>query len=115
MKKELSTSVAMIQDTMERDCGHEVSYWKAWMAKQKILERLLGTYEESFQNLPKTLLAIKDSNPGTTITRDHKMIDGNKATFRRAFWAFNALINRFQYCCPLISIDNTHLYGKYKA
>jgi hypothetical protein len=36
------------------------------------------------------LLVIKYSNPGTIITWDHKMVDGNKAIFRRAFWAFGA-------------------------
>jgi len=58
----------MIQGTVERDYKHEVSYWKTWMAKQKIVKRSCGTHEESFQNLPKTLLAIRDSNPGTIVT-----------------------------------------------
>jgi len=38
------------------------------MAKQKILERLFDTLGESFQNLPKMLLAIKYSNLGTIVT-----------------------------------------------
>jgi hypothetical protein len=61
------------------------------------------------------LLAIRDSNLGTIVIRDHKIVDGDKATFGRAFWAFNALINGFQYCHPLISIDDTHLYSQYKV
>jgi hypothetical protein len=65
------------------------------------LERLLGT--------------LKESNSGTFITLDHKIVDGNKAIFGRAFWVFGVSINGFQYYCPLISINNTHLYGKYKA
>jgi hypothetical protein len=40
------------------------------------------------------------------------MVDGNKTTFERDFWAFTVLIDGFQYCHPLISIDNTHLYCK---
>lgn len=81
-------------------------YWRDYLAHTK---SHFKTY--------LTLLAIKDSNPGIIITRDHKMVDGNKATFGRAFWAFSDLINGFQYYCPLISIDNTYtyLYGKYKA
>ena len=46
---------------------------------------------------------------------DHKMIDGDKATFWRVFWAFGTSIDVFQYCHHLISIDDTHLYGKYEA
>ena len=43
------------------------------------------------------------------------MVDSNKATFGRAFWAFGASINRFKYCHSLININDTHLYSKYKA
>jgi hypothetical protein len=43
------------------------------------------------------------------------MVDGNKTTFERAFWAFTASIDGFQYCRPPISIGDIHLYGKYKV
>ena len=43
------------------------------------------------------------------------MVSNNKIIFGRAFWAFSASINGFQYYHPLISIDGTHFYGKYKA
>jgi hypothetical protein len=33
MKMELSMSIAMIQGIVKRDYKHEVSYWKAWIAK----------------------------------------------------------------------------------
>jgi hypothetical protein len=86
LKRKLCTSVAAIQGTVERSYGYGFFYYKAWMTKHKILERLFGTYEKSFQNLPRTLLAIRDSNPGIIITWDHKMVDDNKAIFERAFW-----------------------------
>ena len=65
--------------------------------------------------LPRLLLAIRDSNPGTVVQWDHKMVDGDKALFERVFQTFGASTDEFQYCRPLISIDDTHLYGKYKA
>ena len=34
---------------------------------------------------------------------------------RYVYWAFAPCIAAFQYCRPLISIDGTHLYGKYKG
>jgi hypothetical protein len=46
--REQSKNGAMIQGTVERDYGHEVSCWKTWMTKQKILEQLFDTYGESF-------------------------------------------------------------------
>jgi hypothetical protein len=93
-KRELSTSVATIQGTVERDYEHKVSYWKVWIVKQKILEQLFGTHEESFQNLSRILLAIRYSNLGTIVTLDHKIVVGNNAIFRRAFRAFSASIDR---------------------
>ena len=41
------------------------------------------------------------------------MVDGNKITFSRAFWAFGVSIDGSQYC-RLINIDSTHFYGRYK-
>ncbi|KAG9446692.1 hypothetical protein H6P81_012820 [Aristolochia fimbriata] len=34
---------------------------------------------------------------------------------QRVFWAFGPAIHGFQFCRPFISVDGTHLYGKYKG
>ena len=31
------------------------------------------------------------------------------------FWSFSPCISGFKYCKPIISIDETHLYGKYQG
>ena len=38
----------------------------------------------------------------------------NIRTFQRVFWAFKPCIEGFNHCKPLIAIDGTHLYGKYR-
>ena len=35
--------------------------------------------------------------------------------FNSAFWAFGPCIRGFRHCRPVISIDATYLYGKYKG
>ena len=35
--------------------------------------------------------------------------------FNRIFWAFRPCIKGFPHCRPLISIDGTYLYGKYRG
>ena len=35
--------------------------------------------------------------------------------FKYVFWVFAPSIVGFTYCRPVISIDGTHLYGKYKG
>ena len=61
VKQDINISVVSIQSVIDRNFYHKVSYWKAWVAKLKILERFFGTHDESFQMLPRLLLAIKDS------------------------------------------------------
>ena len=73
-------------------------------------------WKESYQKLQKLLLAYKDSDLGTqvpyqSINRD---IPGT-IIFKYVFWAFAPSIARFAHCRPIISIDGTHLYGKYKG
>ena len=36
-------------------------------------------------------------------------------SLRYVFWAFTPCIDRFKHCKPVISIDWTHLYGKYRG
>ena len=39
----------------------------------------------------------------------------NTEIFQRVFWSFKPSIEGFEHCCPLLSIDGTHLYRKYKG
>ena len=39
----------------------------------------------------------------------------NIEIFQRVFWSFDPSIEVFEHCHPLLSIDGTHLYGKYKG
>ena len=39
----------------------------------------------------------------------------NTEIFQRVFWSFKPSIEGFEHCRPLISIDGTHLYKKYKG
>ena len=62
------------------------------------------------------LLAYLDQDSGTqynyhTIPRPYEGI----VLLRYVYWAFAPCIAVFQYCRLVISIDETHLYGKYKG
>ncbi|XP_025681336.1 uncharacterized protein [Arachis hypogaea] len=56
--------------------NYTVSYRKAWLAKQKAVEKIFGGWEASYEALP--------------------------------IWAF-------RHCKPIVQVDGTHLYGKYKG
>ncbi|XP_021749052.1 uncharacterized protein LOC110714810 [Chenopodium quinoa] len=64
--------------------------------------------------------ALQESNPGTVVLWKYKAIAegvyySNMEVFERVFWAFKPSIDGFKHCMPLLSIDETHLYGKYKG
>ncbi|KAK9994312.1 hypothetical protein SO802_024015 [Lithocarpus litseifolius] len=61
------------------------------------------------------LAGLKDASPGTkykSLVDDH--YEWGTCTFKAVFWAFHPCIVEFKNCRPVISIDATHLYGKYK-
>ena len=39
----------------------------------------------------------------------------NTSIFQSVFWSFKPSIEGFKHCRPVMSIDDTHLYGKYKG
>ena len=39
----------------------------------------------------------------------------NIEIFQCVFWLFKPSIERFEHYRPILSIDGTHLYGKYKG
>ncbi|KAL5578981.1 hypothetical protein UlMin_011423 [Ulmus minor] len=84
---------------MKRKFGVDISYSVAWRGRECAYENLrLVTPEQSYKLLPGYLHMLMDTNPGS---------------FQYLFIAFAASIHGFSYCRPVISIDATHLKGKY--
>ncbi|XP_038693778.1 uncharacterized protein LOC119991504 [Tripterygium wilfordii] len=115
VKADLKINIAAIQAYASSHLKYPVSYRKAWVAKQKVMEKLFGTFEDSYNMLPRFLQALQISNPGSIVNLNYKECVNGVATFGRVFWAFRPSIEGFHFCRPLISIDGTHLYGKYKG
>ena len=66
--------------------------------------------------MQRFLAGFKDASPGT---KYKLLMDDNyeRGTykFKSVFWAFRPCIVGFKHCRPVMSIDATHLYGKYKG
>ena len=96
IKAEISIKIATIQATIHIVFFlYGISYKKAWLAKYKILERLFGSHKESFQMLPRMLLALKELNPSTVIEWDHKMVDDDISNIKKinmGIWTFNSRV-----------------------
>ena len=65
--------------------------------------------------MPRFLAGLKDASLGT---KYELLVDDNYEwgtnTFKSVFWAFRPCIVGFKHCRPVINIDATHPYGKYK-
>jgi hypothetical protein len=98
------------------------TYKKAWIGKNKAIEQVYGNWEKSYLELPRWLLALQTFLPNTVIKLEtHQAADSdgnilqNTGIFHRLFWAFYPCIKGFAYCKPIVQVDGTWLYGKYKG
>ena len=65
--------------------------------------------------MPQFLAALSDVDLDTVTTLKCDPRVPRTCIFNFAFWAFGPCIRGFRHCKPMISIDATHLYGKYKG
>ncbi|RVW99497.1 Serine/threonine-protein phosphatase 7 long form-like [Vitis vinifera] len=116
VKAEMTVTIGAIQAVVAEQFGYQISYQKAMKAKRKAMTRLFGDWYKSYAELPRFFLALEQSNPGCIMYS--KTVPGNNPNeeiFQRVFWAFAPSITGFAHCRPVLSIDGTHLYGKYKG
>ena len=108
--------VVDVMSKVHEKFGHQVTYRKAWLGRQRAFTLVYGDFQKSFSELPKFFAAFQYFNPGTVVEWKHEesMSSPEVKTFKFVFWAFKPCIDGFQTCRPVISIDGTHMYGKYE-
>ena len=115
IKAQFTLTMAVIQASVMEKWGYEISYKKALDGKHKALRHLFGDFSHSYTE-PHLFLALEQVNPGCVViwkTFDSNM--PNTEIFQRLFWSFKPFIEGFEHCRLVLSIDGTHLYGKYKG
>ncbi|KAL5169730.1 hypothetical protein HKD37_11G031582 [Glycine soja] len=110
-----------VVERINSEFSYKVSYKKAWMAKQKAIAIEYGDWEESYVKLLSWLTYMQNHSPGSYFQILHDdFIVGNRVSrehrqFHRVFWTFGQCKEAFKYCKPIIQVDGTHLYGKYRG
>nr|ABA99727.1 Transposable element protein, putative, MuDR [Oryza sativa Japonica Group] len=96
---------------IENKFKYTISYAKAWRAKQKIIEMRYGTFEASYDNLPRLLATIAQRNNNTYYDLHTFTLvdDRTKSVLQRAFFSLGACINAFVHCRPVLCIDGTFM------
>jgi len=121
IREDPSIKVYLIQERINSAFSYKVSYKKAWMAKQKAIAIEYGNWEESYAKLSSWLKHMQNQSPGSYFQILHDdFVVGNRVSrehcqFDRVFWTFDQCKEAFNYCKPIIQVDGTHLYGKYRG
>ncbi|KAL9674108.1 hypothetical protein QQ045_030378 [Rhodiola kirilowii] len=115
IQEKLVFSPYMVQALMRDKYDYNISYMKAWKSRQKALLHISGDWEESFKKLLAYMDMIKESNPGSIVYWDTSTLESGKVIVNQVFWSFALTINGFVHCRPILSIDATHLIGKWKG
>ncbi|XP_057755559.1 uncharacterized protein LOC130974720 [Arachis stenosperma] len=101
--------------------NYTISYRKAWLAKQKAVESIFGRWEASYEALPIWFEAMCHKEPSAVVhfeTMPAYQGDDlvpNIRVLHRVFWSYYPCIRAFRHCKPIVQVDGTHLYGKYKG
>ncbi|KAL5179532.1 hypothetical protein HKD37_01G000819 [Glycine soja] len=121
IRKDPSIKISLIQERINSEFSYKVSYRKAWMAKQKAIAIEYGDWEESYVKLSSWLTHMQNHSPGSYFQILHDdFIVGNRVSrehrqFHRVFLTFGQCKEAFKYCKPIIQVDGTHLYDKYRG
>ncbi|KAL5180073.1 hypothetical protein HKD37_01G001268 [Glycine soja] len=121
IREDPSIKISLIQERINSEFSYKVSYRKAWMAKQKAIAIEYGDWEESYAKLSSWLTHMQNHSPGSYFQILHDdFIVGNRVSrehrqFHRVFWTFGQCKEAFKYCKPIIQVDGTPLYGKYRG
>ncbi|XP_016164934.1 uncharacterized protein LOC107607499 [Arachis ipaensis] len=116
-----SLKVKSVIAEVQSKFNYTISYRKAWLAKQKVVESIFGGWEASYKALPIWFEAMCHKEPSAVVhfeTMDAYQGDDLVPDIRvlhRVFWSYYPCIRAFRHCKPVVQVDGTHLYGKYKG
>ncbi|XP_015939634.1 uncharacterized protein LOC107465153 [Arachis duranensis] len=116
-----SLKVKSVIAEVQSKFNYMISYRKAWLAKQKAIANIFGGWEASYEALPLWFEAMVQKDPSAAVeieTAPAYLGDEVVQDIRiltRVFWSFYPCIRAFRSCKPIVQIDGTHLYGKYKG
>ncbi|KAL4272061.1 hypothetical protein GQ457_13G009580 [Hibiscus cannabinus] len=99
---------------------YEPEYKKTWRGKDKAIRKLHGDWDASYNDIPAWINIMQMYNPRTIADletlpsyRNDRVVQDVRQ-FHRLFWTFPQCINAFKSCKPIIQVDVTFLYGRYK-
>jgi len=122
IENDLSTSVPTLIAHIKSIEGYTTTYRKAWLEKQNVVEDVYDNWERSYHDLLRLLQVMQKFLPGMVVEKETLLMppQGGQPVesfimFHRLFWSFRPCIDGFQYCKPIIHVNGTWLYSKYRV
>ncbi|XP_077242697.1 uncharacterized protein LOC143883233 [Tasmannia lanceolata] len=106
----------IIRQYIKSHWGITMTYRRAHLAMNIILEIKCGNVEDSYRLLPALIVEMMRTNRGTymRVFRARDLRPGGEDKFARLFWAFGPSIRSFQRTLrSIVLVDGMHLRGKY--
>uniref|UniRef100_A0A453EVK2 MULE transposase domain-containing protein n=1 Tax=Aegilops tauschii subsp. strangulata TaxID=200361 RepID=A0A453EVK2_AEGTS len=115
LKKDPTIGAVKILKELQEEHHVTLDYHTVWKGKQKAATSLYGSWEESFRMLYNYKAEIELRSPRSIVEIDTTTSEG-EVHFSKLFIPFKPCIDGFlNGCRPYISIDSTHLNGKWKG
>ncbi|KAL0729847.1 hypothetical protein Bca4012_025940 [Brassica carinata] len=90
-----------------------VSYWKAWRAREMAMEHAMGTMVGSYALIPPYLAFLQSSNVGTVCYLESTDEEEGGTRFQYCFVAYGESVAGYSSMRKVIVVDGTSLKGKY--
>lgn len=104
-----------LQERLEIEHKVTLQYETVWAGRQRAIDKIFGTWEESFEDLYRFKAEIELRSPGSVVEICTKKVHG-EIYFHSFFMALKPCIDGFlNGCRPYLSVDSTHLTGKWKG
>ncbi|XP_055960100.1 uncharacterized protein LOC126661647 [Mercurialis annua] len=97
--------------------GLALPYKRVWYGKERAISSVYGDWEYNYTQITKFMDNVVQVNPGSFWHGEGRLTDCSGVQcriFKRMFWTFFPMVDGFPFCKPILFIDGTHLYGKYK-
>lgn len=118
VRRDPTRKIGDVIQLVKEKYGFDITYAKAWHSLRRALEIVYGSWESSVTKLPRYMCAIQKYVPGTVVEWLHleheQRPPPRQYTLGYLFWAFKPCIDGYKHCRSVISVDGTHLYGRYR-
>ena len=112
LKKDPTIGAAALKRWLEEKYCIKLSYYVVWDGKEKALDDILGSWEDSFDHAFSFKAELESKCPGSVVEVEYEVINGNHR-FTRMFVSLKPCIDGFlNGCKTYLGVDSTALTGK---